>query len=52
MTYELLVGKTPFSPAERGLDKRNYQVKIQENILKAKMVFPDNVSMDAREFIT
>jgi len=50
LTYELLVGQTPFAP-KSGLDPRNAQMSIQDNILKGKIVFPPSVPEDAVEFI-
>ena len=46
----MLVGQTPFAP-KSGLDPRNAQMSIQDNILKGKVIFPQNIPDDAAEFI-
>lgn len=51
LTFELLNGYTPFSPKNKGLDQRNLQLKVQENILNGKVVFPPEMSPESVNFI-
>lgn len=51
LTFELLNGYTPFAPKIKGLDQRNLQLKIQENILNGKVIYPPEMSPESVHFI-
>lgn len=52
LMYELMHGRPPFSPTDKGRDRRMLQKMIEDNILNGNIVFDHSISQEAREAVT
>ncbi len=48
LMYELLHGKPPFSPKNKIKDRRMFQKKVEENILKGNIILSSKLSMEVK----
>lgn len=51
LTFELIVGKAPFTPGTKPSDKKKAQKMLEKNILKNMIDFPGHVSKEAINLI-
>lgn len=52
LTYELVIGRAPFTPKDKPNDKKQLQKMLEKNILKSSPEFSSHVSIEAVNLIT